>query len=1471
MYVSISSGKDSWLCVLSKPCQTIKRAVTLASHGDEIYLDGTGTDKHPYTCESATTENPGIYINKSLSLIGYGSPMPQIRCSERDGLMFNGSHSANQMNVTLARLLVNGSIMIFQDSSAAIDGCKFQGNKQSLKFVISNKTISRIQITNSTFSKNRQCIFVAINDTKNTSLDHQVTFILNNTSFIDNAFSDKESCISFTKRFYTDESVTLNVTLEKVRFFRNRFGASGIILLQMDDNGTKSINFQNVTFMCNSPSPRGDVVTGDGHSECIIQSNTVNLFLNGSRFVSENSRLLNVSASNISLHVYNSNFSGHSVKGKGGVISLWGKDQCKVFLRGSSFINTTAVQGGAINIKCSNLQSASFQDSFFLGNTAKNGRGGAVYVYSQGCKTTDYSITNRAKLKESANQHPYPAISISRCNFSNAFSSLQGGAVAICALRASMQLRYSVFTNCTGREKEGEGAGGGFFMHTLLFSLLTVEGCHFKRCTSLAAYSFGGSLVAFYETQLNMKVLNSSFISNYGGALVIHSTDTNWTKKSRVTIENSLFLSNSGKGDLGGIGGAVAILVWNHSLVVFKNVTMESNRANAFAGAVYVGINSTLKIYQSRFFQNTIVEQCGGAILAFDLNQVQVEDSIFDGNYAKLNQGGLIQPGAGGALCVLSSISNLVLNIFNTTFRNCSGESSGGALYVSLSGNLDLKVQSTRFMGNLAFSESGGAVSVVMLDQDNQTDPGCCERNERHICVAERFPSWDYKSRLTFEDTTFESNAAVFGGAVYLTYGKAVFKNCSFIDNFAKAQGGHIYTSPGSASLIIRDSFFNQTVKEHPGVHYNASTASFIHAHSSGNLTVYNTTFDMTPYGISSSIMQITNGRWINFGRDNNLTTFSCPVGSRMATTNFTDQDMINASCKFNTLTFELTCSACPSNSYSLQRGQARGLQLVPGFRCLPCPFGADCCQNIIAKPDFWGFKEHKNSVALNFTICPLGYCRPPYRITDFPEYNGCQGNRTGYLCGKCNVNYTETLYSTHCRPSHECNDYLFWLAALVYVSLMALFFTFNPPIMSWIKSQILWFKHHGTANQDIAFDKGYLRIVFYLYQASNLLLISNSAQHVIGTKFVEPVVGFFNFQYKLSSSGLICPFPGLTVVTKQLFSAFQVFGTLLMVGIFYILHWGVQKLRGRGAPCVGPYVGGVLQTMLLGYTTLASVSFSLLRCVPIGTEKRLFFDGNVVCFCWWQYFLIAFIFSFFVPFVFVLLWGSLKMYNRFLSVGEFLLACCFPLPLLLYWAYSYLSRATQNTVLEDSCCSELSRNSVERVLYDSFKRPGNGGRLLLCWESVMIGRRLILIVLRSFISEPMLRLLIMTLFSVLFLLHHAFAQPFRDGIANILETISLMSVVVLAAINMCFASSLSLAVPLNDHFNFWWEACQVTVETVILCAVPTVLCILVVAAVLSQVGRLTVMICRMMYYLYVVCFSWCCRREVREMRSLLT
>ena len=94
--------------------------------------------------------------------------------------------------------------------------------------------------------------------------------------------------------------------------------------------------------------------------------------------------------------------------------------------------------------------------------------------------------------------------------------------------------------------------------------------------------------------------------------------------------------------------------------------------------------------------------------------------------------------------------------------------------------------------------------------------------------------------------------------------------------------------------------------------------------------------------------------------------------------------------------------------------------------------------------------------------------------------------------------------------------------------------------------------------NEEGNYDRGYLKIVFHLYQAADLVLVFNSSKRILKIKFMEPIVRLFNFRQKFSSSGLVCPFPGLTAVTKRLFSASQVFGAFLMIGLIYMVQCGV-------------------------------------------------------------------------------------------------------------------------------------------------------------------------------------------------------------------------------------------------------------------------------------------------------------------------
>ena len=248
------------------------------------------------------------------------------------------------------------------------------------------------------------------------------------------------------------------------------------------------------------------------------------------------------------------------------------------------------------------------------------------------------------------------------------------------------------------------------------------------------------------------------------------------------------------------------------------------------------------------------------------------------------------------------------------------------------------------------------------------------------------------------------------------------------------------------------------------------------------------------------------------------------------------------------------------------------------------------------------------------------------------------------------------------------------------------------------------------------------------------------------------------------------------------------------------------------------------------------------MHCVPIGSEKRLFFNGEIICWQWWQYIVLAYVGIFVVPFVIVLYFGSSKLYKASISSKEFLGACILPLPLLMYWLIKRILKRKDSLKKH-----RRSNKDVLEVLHGPFRQPNGNDKGTLYWESVLIGRRLILLSFHAFIATSMFRMVCMAGACVIMLLHHVLKNPYRNPISNKAETFSLLTLVMMAVINLTKATLISFGTSADGPAKSYLETLE-WAEVGALAFVPTLLCIFLMFAIFSQLVRLTLTLTKIIF-----------------------
>ena len=1056
----------------------------------------------------------------------------------------------------------------------------------------------------------------------------------------------------------------------------------------------------------------------------------------------------------------------------------------------------------------------------------------------------------------------------------------------------------------------------------------------------------GGACAFISLSLLILNIESCNFVHNQawssGGALTV-GTNYDRQEKAVININNSNFSVNilhlclyehrSSKVDIpcypdSGGGGALALYVERMRNLILINNTFADNKAEEkSAGAIRANIGT---LYQEAVFLNCeFVRNSGVFPGTFELmiryhlpslqGSVTIQNSTFIQNkgygpspydiflpyqsyltisFCKIqnNSGGGIFIGSSSSssdICfvrventLISDNKNFVLFLLNKIVRDASFKFTN----VSILRN-DCKAKSSIF--GVSMYQAKNSLHL----HNSKIEDNFCKSGVMKISVTPHVYTYpdmidiNSSTAVTINNTVFRGNSGVAKSTLTVLDAKVVnIQNSTFINNFGSTDGSHVRVQLRSSKLkIYKTNFFQSEKSQAFNIHKEQPYNGFLTVTSFGNMSVRESSFISDPFNYDGVTLIFVRGAG-KVSMDDSVRIQSS-VGSKLQLHNFTHWEILTVGKKFLQAlitSFAMSAQSCPIGTYSITRGTRNGFANGNQVNCLPCPNGANCTSSLAARPNFWGFPIGDQ---VYFTFCPQGYCCPalnqkcPYR-NDSYLHSGCQGNRTGILCGRCKKDFSEALFSTNCHPVQDCTHRWYLVVMFICTMLFALYLIRKPPVFRKLMTELTWFlpSHRRKDYQDLrnigienktngtsSFSSdGFLKILFYFYQVAGLLTISSyGVSELLRENIVLPLINLMDFKLYANNGWNICPFPGITPLTKTLFQLVIVMALFLSVLFIYLLHSGLNKLskRTQVLPQCGPYLGAILEIVLLGYSAATGTAMKLLDCRKIQHVSRWYHNAEVTCFQWWQSASIAAIVLYLFPFIFMLYVGSLRLHRRQISAKKFLLACVFPLPHLLLVFVCYLNKVltrphdSQEMTLKSSAVDvqeEMTsspqctiENSVLEVLSAPFckleqdeQSPGK-----IYWESILIGRRFILILVASFVAHAFLRSVCLAVLCLIFLLHHLSQTPFVKFRANLAETVSLTTLVVIAILNVGVASYYSAGAKARGVKQKYVHGFLLT-EAVLLGFVPFVFVAFVSFTLASQLVRLLIVLIQLARWL---------------------
>ena len=587
---------------------------------------------------SSSLETCNEEASDCLTLSQFGANSSQYLDSDTTLTLMEGNHSLNShlsvrdtasfSMLSLHDLIITGenSLICFHNvSNIGLYNLKLRGCRLEISTkTMSNFLLSNVEVTNFTLRlfRTNASIFRAIFS--------QITVFAE-----DAIIAARESNVTITESLFDANSLSHD---ESVIVY-NAFASE--------------ITVNSSTFKDNKAS-------GEDSRIIFNEYSSHGVIIYNSTFYKNNAsgRYAGILVSETSLTVYSSHmYNNINVQGThGGAITIILRTICHVNIHGCTFLNNSAVIGGAIGVFYYQYSTtASISDSVFKGNKAKE-YGGSLHIEFGATAKVSGCIFQQNYAHNGGAMSVYNIKVIDTCYFKENVATNLGGALYIrCPSGGKSQINvtdsnFSKNSALNGGAISGDDCQENPFTYDYL---ITINKCVF---INNIAYENGGAMLM---TQGDIEIIDNDFINNQasnGGAI--------YTNRSKLFTLKSTFKNNTAVNDGGALSTYYYYVAWSTHELLFKyskiliNYTQchtnisecefYNNRAK-IGGAIYTNTEAAKSAEQSG--------NNGKVYITFGLTKIMNNTARNNGGGIHLYRGEL-KCQNGGRLMLLGNTAN---------------------------------------------------------------------------------------------------------------------------------------------------------------------------------------------------------------------------------------------------------------------------------------------------------------------------------------------------------------------------------------------------------------------------------------------------------------------------------------------------------------------------------------------------------------------------------------------------------------------------------------------------------------------------------------------------------------------------------------------------------------------------------------------------------------------------------------------